>query len=405
MSRSSGTYSLPLPPVVTGTTISSTWVNSTLSDIATEITNSLPRDGQAAPTANIPMGGYKLTNMGNGSARTDSASLGQIQDSAYLWLSSVSGSDTITATVTPNATAYAAGQSFWFVAAGTNTGAVTININSIGAKSITKQGSTVLGAGDIVANAVYQITYDGTRFQLMSANVGGLLTGSGYTMATGKVLGRTTASVGAVEELSASGVLDLVGTPAQGDVAYRGASAWALLPAGTSGQLLKTGGAGANPAWASAVTAITSTAVTSGTSVDVTGIPSWATIVEITVNGVSTNGTSPIQFQIGVGSTPDTSSYTGSCTSYGGGTVSTHSTGFVAAVGVGAADALYGTVRLVKHTGNTWICASTLAINTGGGSHGGGVHALSGSLGMVRITTVGGVNTFDGSGSMTVMYM
>lgn len=167
MPRSSGTYSLPAGnPVVTGTTISATTHNSTLSDISTELTNSLPRDGQASPTANIPMGGFKLTGMGNGSARTDSASLGQIQDSAYLWLSSVSGSDTITASVTPNMTAYASGQSFWFVSAGANTGAVTININSIGAKSITKQGSTVLAAGDIPSGSVCQITYDGTRFQL-----------------------------------------------------------------------------------------------------------------------------------------------------------------------------------------------------------------------------------------------
>lgn len=169
MARSSGTYSLPLPPVVTGTAISSSWANSTLSDIATELTNSLPRDGQAAPTANIPMGGYKFTNVGNGSARTDSASLGQIQDSAYLWLTYVSGSDTITASVTPNMTAYASGQSFWFVSAGANTGAVTININSIGAKSITKFGSTVLAAGDIPSGAVCEITYDGTRFQLAHA--------------------------------------------------------------------------------------------------------------------------------------------------------------------------------------------------------------------------------------------
>lgn len=42
----------------------------------------------------------------------------------------------------------------------------------------------------------------------------------------------------------------VIGSEAQGDVIYRGASAWARLGAGTSGQFLKTQGAAANPAWA-----------------------------------------------------------------------------------------------------------------------------------------------------------
>ena len=35
----------------------------------------------------------------------------------------------------------------------------------------------------------------------------------------------------------------------QGDILYRDASGLARLPAGTSGQLLKSGGSGANPSW------------------------------------------------------------------------------------------------------------------------------------------------------------
>lgn len=42
-----GTYSLPQPPFVAGTVISSSAVNSDLSDIASALTGSLPRDGQA----------------------------------------------------------------------------------------------------------------------------------------------------------------------------------------------------------------------------------------------------------------------------------------------------------------------------------------------------------------------
>jgi hypothetical protein len=50
--NSSGTYTLPAGnPVVTGTTISSTWANNTLDDIKTEITSSLDRSGRGAMLA------------------------------------------------------------------------------------------------------------------------------------------------------------------------------------------------------------------------------------------------------------------------------------------------------------------------------------------------------------------
>lgn len=38
-------------------------------------------------------------------------------------------------------------------------------------------------------------------------------------------------------------------SPSQGDIIFRGASAWEILPAGTVGDHLETGGAGADPAW------------------------------------------------------------------------------------------------------------------------------------------------------------
>lgn len=69
----SGTYSLPAGnPVVTGTTIQSTWANTTLSDIATALTQSLSQDGQTPVTANLPMGGFKLTGLAAGTTAGDS---------------------------------------------------------------------------------------------------------------------------------------------------------------------------------------------------------------------------------------------------------------------------------------------------------------------------------------------
>ena len=48
-------------PVVTGTTISSTAFNALTADLATGLSTALTKDGQTTPTANIPLGGYKIT--------------------------------------------------------------------------------------------------------------------------------------------------------------------------------------------------------------------------------------------------------------------------------------------------------------------------------------------------------
>ena len=166
----SGTYSLPAGnPVTTGTVISSTWANSTLNDLGSALTASLAYDGQTTPVANLPMGGYVHTNVGNATLRTNYPSAGQVQDGTFTYLTSVSGTDTITAVAAISMTAYAAGQTFRFIAAGANaTTGVTININGIGAKSITKNGTTALAIGDIVSGSIVEVTYDGTEFQVSS---------------------------------------------------------------------------------------------------------------------------------------------------------------------------------------------------------------------------------------------
>lgn len=51
--------------------------------------------------------------------------------------------------------------------------------------------------------------------------------------------------------ISASSVLDSIGST-QGQILYRGASGWAVLAPGTSGQILQSGGAAANPSWTTA---------------------------------------------------------------------------------------------------------------------------------------------------------
>ena len=68
MSRNgSGTYNLPAGnPVVTGTTITTTWANTTLNDIASALTGSVSADGQTPMTGNLNLNSNKITNLAAG---------------------------------------------------------------------------------------------------------------------------------------------------------------------------------------------------------------------------------------------------------------------------------------------------------------------------------------------------
>lgn len=81
------------------------------------------------------------------------------------------GTDSYAITVTPAPTAYVAGQRFTFKAGTANTGACSLNVNSLGAKSIKKNtlaGSADMETGDIIANQIVTVVYDGTNMQLES---------------------------------------------------------------------------------------------------------------------------------------------------------------------------------------------------------------------------------------------
>lgn len=77
------------------------------------------------------------------------------------------GTTTYTLTPTPAVGAYVTGQEFNIKMNATNTGASTINVSGLGAKSLTKGGATALSSGDLLIDAAYKIVYDGTQFQVI----------------------------------------------------------------------------------------------------------------------------------------------------------------------------------------------------------------------------------------------
>jgi len=143
----------------------------------------------------------------------------------------------------------------------------------------------------------------------------------------------------------------------------------------------------------------------SNTFLDFENIPSWARRITVMLNGVSTNGTSHTQVQVGAGSFT-TSGYVGGAgfvVNAAAVAVTTNSTG-LKTDGYGAAvDTRYGTYFLTNFSGNTWMFVGNG--NTKGENNVAfvsGQIALTGTLDRIRLTTVNG-DTFD-AGSVNIMY-
>jgi hypothetical protein len=155
----------------------------------------------------------------------------------------------------------------------------------------------------------------------------------------------------------------------------------------------------------SILTSGTAVASTSGTSIDFTGIPSWAKRITVMFTGVSTNSTSNLIIQLG-STTFTTSGYTGYIGRLGSSSSYTaYSSGFLITNTMLATYTMVGHLTLTNITSNTWvgsgISTSASAINLN--STTAGTIALGGALDRVRLTTVNGTDTFD-AGSINILY-
>jgi hypothetical protein len=155
----------------------------------------------------------------------------------------------------------------------------------------------------------------------------------------------------------------------------------------------------------------TSQATTSGTFKDFTGIPSWAKRITVMLIGVSTSGTNAIIVQLGTGATPTytTSGYIGYGTNSASAsnTVTSVTTGLPFS-GISVAANTYTATNTITNYGtNNWmgvaICPGGSTIVGNGTGYGSGYIALGAVLTAVRITTVGGTDTFD-AGSVNILY-
>lgn len=81
------------------------------------------------------------------------------------------GTDAYAITPSPAETAYVTGKEYTFKAGTANTGACTLNVSALGAKTIKKNVSTDLATGDILANQIIVCKYDGTNMQIVNTTI------------------------------------------------------------------------------------------------------------------------------------------------------------------------------------------------------------------------------------------
>ena len=105
----------------------------------------------------------------------DNLSLG-IDTSGYqagtAQYATATGTNTYAATLSPVPSSYTNGLAVKIKFSNANTGAATLNLNSLGAKSIVKDASTALDSGDIAAGSTHWLIYDSTNFVLSERNLG-----------------------------------------------------------------------------------------------------------------------------------------------------------------------------------------------------------------------------------------
>lgn len=333
-------------------------------------------------------------------------------------------------TLTANSTfsAYATGQIVGFKATATNTGAATLNVNSIGAKAIRKASPAydmALTGSEIVANGLYICIYDAT---LNSAAGGWLLLNPASSLDVfTSVASATTTDIGAIasQNVTVTGTTTITGfgTVAAGTFRRLRFSGILTLTHNATSLILPNSGSNITTAagdtleavslgsgnWVvtsyeraspGSITLNTSVATTSGTSVDFTGIPSNAKRVTLNLYGISTNGTSDIVVQLGTSSGVETSGYAGSISRLGTGSLVTSGSASASSVpivnDVIAARIYYGKVVIENASGNLWTVSGSMT--TGNSDQVNVVmyaKTTAASLDRIRLTTAGGANTFD----------
>jgi hypothetical protein len=148
----------------------------------------------------------------------------------------------------------------------------------------------------------------------------------------------------------------------------------------------------------------TAKATTSGTSIDFTGIPSWAKKITVMFNGVSTNGFSLIIVTLGTSSGVETTNYFSyrlGVTTMPSAYANSTTVGIFCGGGASSSDTR-GSIIINTLSNNNWVWNGACYDGSGNGTCYMGSKTLSGTLDRLRLTTVNGTDTFD-AGSVNIL--
>ena len=321
------------------------------------------------------MSNFRFTGLGAGTARTDSAQLGQLQDSTLYYLTSVAGTNTVTGSVVPAITAYVTGQQFLLTPAATNTGATTLNINSVGAGAVQSRAQALVG-GELIASVPVIVAC------VTTTPVFGMLGSAPFADSRPLVVGSADATKKLRFEVDGlTTATTRVATPPNRNFNIGEASA-------------------------------TQTSDATGTAVTFT-VSSFSRNIVVIFFQVGTNGTSVPIIQIGAGGV-ETTLYNGTTVSTASAstTATQYSSGFALTGTHTAASLINGIATLNIGVDDDVTPTYSWAFSWAGGRSdaavalvGGGIREsiTAGRVDTVRITTVNGTDAFD-AGSISVFY-
>lgn len=379
-------------------------MDNEMNGFATGLSTCITKDGQTTVTANLPMATFRHTGVGDAAARTDYASFGQLQDGKSAWVEAGGTADAITAAYAVPLATLVDGQLCYVRAAYANaTATPTFSPSALTARTIVKNGGAALVAGDIAGDGhelILRYDLSNTRWELL--NPKGYLSAP-YTQATATTAayislaeattnGSHTASIAAPVSLSTDVVIT---TPS--------ATGTLATLAGTESLTNKTvnGNSIVGPVLGTAQNS------TSGTAISFTSlIPSAAKRVKIILGAVSTSGANNYLIQLGIGGSYVTSGYSAVGSYVQDASVTALST-YTAGFGINATSAnnkISGGIVLDLIGSNQWVASGTVcSADTSVQFIVGGVITLAGALDSIRLTTVGGTDTFD-SGAINISY-
>lgn len=159
--------------------IDTTTMDAEMDGFATGLSKAILKDGTQTITANIPMSGFRHTNVGTPSARTDGMDTATVQDGVLNWIAAGGTADAITATYTPAITTLVDGQLCFVRASAANaTTTPTFAPNGLTAHTIVKLGGSAVEPNDIAGvghELILRYDLSNTQWELLNPSTAQLL--------------------------------------------------------------------------------------------------------------------------------------------------------------------------------------------------------------------------------------